>query len=149
MLWSMRTVCLCAFISRRDRQAHDAPAARYLLSNLKPGQQVLADKAYDADWIRALICEQGAQAVIPSKSNRKVSKSFDRTAYRERNLVERFFGQLRKSFRRIAPHYEKQSQTSWLLSKSPLSEYGTSFISPLSRTESRRRDQSPLSDLPA
>ena len=44
-------------------QVHDAPAARYLLSDLQPGQQVLADKAYDADWIRELIWEQGAQAV--------------------------------------------------------------------------------------
>ena len=63
-------------------QAHDAPAACSLLSNLQPDQQVLADKAYDADWIRALICEQGAQAVIPSKSNRKMPQFFDRTAYR-------------------------------------------------------------------
>jgi len=88
-------------------QAHDAPAARYLLSNLQPGQQVLADKAYDADWIRNLIWEQGAEAIIPSKSNRKAPKSFDKTVYKERNNVERFFGRIKKSFRRIATRYEK------------------------------------------
>ena len=111
MLWSMRTVCLCAFISRRDRLTR--PRRR----DLKPSQQVLADKAYDANWIRALICEQGAQAVIPSKSNRKMLQFFDRTTYRERNLVERFFGRLKKSFRRIAPHYEKTASNFMVLIK--------------------------------
>lgn len=36
-------------------QTHDAMAAAQLLSDLKAGQMVLADKAYDADWIRALV----------------------------------------------------------------------------------------------
>ena len=33
-------------------QAHDAPPCEQLLDGLQPGQYVLADKAYDADWIR-------------------------------------------------------------------------------------------------
>lgn len=49
-------------------QAHDAPPAKILLNSLQPGQVVLADKAYDADWIRELIWEQGAEAAIPSKA---------------------------------------------------------------------------------
>lgn len=98
-------------------QAHDAPAARHLLSNLQPGQQVLADKAYDADWIRTLIWEQGAEAVIPSKSNRKTPKPFDKAAYKERNHVERFFGRLKKSFRRIATRYEKTASNFMALIK--------------------------------
>ena len=32
---------------------------------------VLADRGYDADWIRALVNEQGAWANIPPKRNRK------------------------------------------------------------------------------
>ena len=35
------------------------------LDSLQPGQYLLADKAYDADWIRDLIWEQGAIDVIP------------------------------------------------------------------------------------
>ena len=83
-------------------QDHDTPACRVLLTQLQPGQSVLADKAYDADWIRELIWEQGAIAVIPSKPNRKLPKEFDADLYKQRNRVERFFGRLKASFRRIA-----------------------------------------------
>ena len=58
-------------------QDHDAPVCRILLDQLQPGQSVLADKAYDADWIKNMIWEQGAIDVIPSKSNRKLPKEFD------------------------------------------------------------------------
>ena len=77
---------------------------------LQPGQYVLADKAYDADWIRELIWEQGAIDVIPSKSNRKLPKDFNAEIYKERNKIERFFGRLKASFRRIATRYEKTSR---------------------------------------
>jgi len=88
-------------------QAHDAPPAKVLLSKLKPGQQVLADRAYDANWIRNLIKEQGAIDVIPSKSNRLQPLAFDKEAYKKRNVIERFFGRIKQSFRRIATRYEK------------------------------------------
>ena len=91
-------------------QAHDAPVCRVLLTALQPGQYVLADKAYDADWIREMIWEQGAIDVIPSKSNRKLPKDFDAELYKQRNKIERFFGRLKASFRRIATQYEKTSQ---------------------------------------
>ena len=65
-------------------QAHDAPAAKILLNSLQPGQVVLADKAYDADWIKEMIWEQGAEAVIPSKSNRKLPKTFDKALYKQK-----------------------------------------------------------------
>ena len=71
---------------------------------------VLADKAYDADWIRTMIWEQGAVDVIPSKSNRKLPKDFDAETYKKRNKIERFFGRLKASFRRIATRYEKTSR---------------------------------------
>jgi len=71
---------------------------------------VLADKAYDADWIREMIWEQGAIDVIPSKSNRKLPKAFNAEIYKERNKIERFFGRLKASFRRIATRYEKTSR---------------------------------------
>ena len=91
-------------------QAHDAPVCKRLLDALQPSQHVLADKAYDADWIREMIWEQGAIVVIPSKSSRKVPKDFDAEIYKQRNKIERFFGRLKASFRRIATRYEKTSQ---------------------------------------
>lgn len=71
---------------------------------------MLADRAYDADWIRKMIWEQGAIDIIPSKSNRKLPKDFDTKIYKERNKIERFFGRLKASFRRIATRYEKTSR---------------------------------------
>ena len=88
-------------------QAHDAPVCETLPTGLQPGQWVLADKAYDADWIRNMIWEQGAIDVIPSKSNRKIPKEFDKELYRLRNKIERFFCRLKLSFRRIATRYEQ------------------------------------------
>ena len=91
-------------------QAHDAPPCKRLLDALQPGQRVLADKAYDADWIRDMIWEQGAIEVIPSKANRKLPAEFDADLYKERIKIERFFGRLKASFRRIATRYEKTSR---------------------------------------
>ena len=68
---------------------------------------VLADKVYDAQWIRDLIFEQGAIDVIPSKSNRKIPKKWDKEVYKKRNKIECFFGRIKRSFRRIATRYEK------------------------------------------
>ena len=90
-------------------QANDAPPCGTLLTGLQPGQWVLADKAYDVNWIRNMIWEQGAIDVIPSKSNRKIPKEFDKVMYRQRNKIERFFGRLKASFRRIATRYEQTS----------------------------------------
>ena len=87
-------------------QAHDGQVADRLLDRLGPRTIVLADKAYDADRIRALIEDQGATPNIPAKSNRKWKPCFSKRLYRERNLIERFFSKL-KHFRRIATRYDK------------------------------------------
>ncbi|WP_411970574.1 MULTISPECIES: IS5 family transposase [Mesorhizobium] len=87
-------------------QAHDGQIADRLLDHLGPRTIVLADKAYDADRIRALIQGQGATPNIPAKSNRKWKPCFSKRLYRERNLIERFFSKLRH-FRRVSTRYEK------------------------------------------
>lgn len=71
---------------------------------------VLADKAYDADRIRASLRDKGAFANIPPKSNRRSKPHFSTWLYRERNLIERFFSRL-KHFRRIATRYDKLAET--------------------------------------
>ena len=52
----------------------------------------------------------GLVHVIPPKANRKLPADFDAAIYRERNKIERFFGRLKASFRRIATRYEKTSR---------------------------------------
>ena len=76
-------------------QVHDSQAAALLLDDLQPDSFVLADKAYDAGWIRELIEAQDAATNIPDRSNAKKSHPFSPTLYRERNRVERFFNRLR------------------------------------------------------
>jgi transposase len=49
---------------------------------------VLADRAYDADYVRAQLVQVGAEAVIPSKKNRKHLLDHDREIYKHRNQIE-------------------------------------------------------------
>jgi transposase len=74
--------------------------------NIVPGA-VLADKAYDSDALLMHLAAIGAKAVTPPKANRKVQRHFGRQQYRDRNLIERFFPQL-KQFRRVATRYDKR-----------------------------------------
>src|SRR6516164_1973436 len=73
---------------------------------LKSGAMLLADRGYDADWIRAFAGEHGAWANIPPKRNRKDPICFSPYLYRARNLVERFFNRI-KQCRRVATRYDK------------------------------------------
>ena len=88
-------------------QAGDAPQAIPLLTGIKAGH-VIADKGYDSNEILNFIQRQGATAVIPPKSNRRVPRAYDREVYKERNLIERAFNKL-KHWRRIATRYDRRS----------------------------------------
>jgi transposase len=87
-------------------EAHDNRLAGRLLSRLKSGTMLLADRGYDADWIRTLAVEKGARANIPPRCNRNEPICFSPYLYRARNLVERFFNRI-KHCRRVATRYDK------------------------------------------
>lgn len=91
-------------------QTHDIKAAAELLDGIGEGQMLLADRAYDADWLRKMVSEQGSWANIPPKTNRKSPICFSPWLYKQRNLIERFFNKL-KYFRRIATRYDKLGST--------------------------------------
>ena len=82
-------------------EAHDN-----LLRALLPQTMLLADRGYDADWIRELVRQQGAWANIPPKRNRKAPICFSPHLYRARNLIERYFNKI-KQCRRVATRYDK------------------------------------------
>jgi len=71
-------------------EAHDNRLCSVFLSALPPQTMLLADRGYDADWIRELARQQGAWANIPPKRNRKDLICFSPYLYRARNLIERF-----------------------------------------------------------
>jgi transposase len=88
-------------------QAHDITAARPLLEG-QSADAVLADKAYDSNDLRDRIAQMKAQAVIPSKRNRKVPIPHDSDLYKQRNRIERCFNRL-KHFRRFATRYDRRT----------------------------------------
>jgi transposase len=89
-------------------QAADVSQAEELLEGLS-AKVVIADKAYDSKALVDSIEARGAEAVIPSLSNRKRQREYDRERYKDRNLVERFWHKL-KQYRRVATRYEKTAQ---------------------------------------
>lgn len=95
---------------------HDAPMAERLLNDLPKGADVLADRGYDADWIRELIEGQGCIAVIPPKSNRRDNIPFSKRKYKKRNLVERCINKL-KQFRHIATRYDRHASAYLAMAK--------------------------------
>ena len=86
-------------------QAHDMKGGAPLIRDVSFGA-LLADKAFDADWLLQDLDERGATAVIPPKSNRKVQRDYDTHMYKWRHLVENYFAKI-KEFRGIATRYDK------------------------------------------
>ena len=86
-------------------QTADCTQAIPLLGEYK-AEAVLADKGYDTDAIVQHIERSGAEPVIPPKANRKVSRPYNKTLYKQRHQIERCFSKL-KHFRRFATRFEK------------------------------------------
>lgn len=90
-------------------QAHDLRGTADLIAGLVCGK-LLADRAFDANWLREALTEAKIEAVIPPKSNRRFPAKFDRHTYKWRHLIENFFGKL-KEFRGIATRYCKTDES--------------------------------------
>ena len=67
---------------------------------------LLADKAFDADWLLQDLDKRGATAVIPPKANRKIQRDYDAEVYGWRHLVENYFPKI-KGPRGIATRCDK------------------------------------------
>ena len=83
----------------------DTPELIGLIQGL-PGQELLADKAYDSDAIVQEAMGKGMEVVIPPRANRKEKRAFDTLKYRARHLVENL-RQSMKIYRTGATRYEK------------------------------------------
>ena len=113
-------------------QGGDSPMFENLMEALKvekegPGRartrpdRAMADKAYSSKGIRAYLRERGIQCVIPEKEDQKANRkrkgsaggrpvSYDKEAYKRRNVVERSFNTL-KQWRGLATRYDKLALT--------------------------------------
>jgi transposase len=93
-----------------EGQVHDLVGADVFLEDFEAAA-LLADKAFDAEErVLSRLAEQGAEAVIPPKSNRKAPRDYDKDLYKARHLIENFFAKL-KQYRAIATRYDKLSNT--------------------------------------
>ena len=89
-----------------EGQAHDGRSAADMLGGIGEGQILLADRAYDADHMRADLAARGAWANVRPMPNRKRKPAFSAFLYRYRNHAERYFNKL-KHFRGVATRYDK------------------------------------------
>ncbi|KPU84893.1 transposase [Marinosulfonomonas sp. PRT-SC04] len=67
---------------------------------------LLADKAFDANWLLEGLDDRGATAVIPPESNRIVQREYDEEIYYWRHLVENYFAMIEEC-RIISTRYDK------------------------------------------
>ncbi len=89
-------------------QLHDSQMMDAFLDWKIPPLAIVADKAYGGAKIRQQIADEGALAVIPSKSNARTPIPHDKNLYAMRNIVERFFCKM-KDMRRLATRFEKKA----------------------------------------
>ena len=88
----------------RTKHAHEIRDVKKLLSGKKI-KTLLADKAYDAEWLHEFCFERGIKTVIPSKKNtrkgfyrRKQKDNYSDNIYGKRNLVESGFSAMKRKY---------------------------------------------------
>ena len=83
-----------------------------MLPAMPKAKQLLADKGYDADWLRAALARRRIAACIPSKSNRKTAIPYDAVRYKQRHKIENMFGNsAQRDWRRIHTRYDRCAHT--------------------------------------
>lgn len=86
-------------------QRHDTVGVAPLIDDLEFGA-LIADKAFDSNWIIDALNERGAGIVISQRPQRSHPLPIDAEAYKWRHLVENFFCKI-KEFKRIAMRSDK------------------------------------------
>ena len=97
-------------------QVSDYTGAAALLSSLPEAEWLLADRGYDAGWVREALSERGTRPCIPGRKSRNKVVKYDKRRYKRRNRIERMFGKL-KDWRRVATRYDRCPKVflCWLL----------------------------------
>lgn len=91
-------------------QRADVTQAIPLLDRARVPRRLVADRAYDCRAVVAWCDQRGVEVVIPSCRGRRYPRILDRTAYSERNVIERFYGRL-KRFRRVGTRTDKTASS--------------------------------------
>ena len=86
-------------------QRNDIMGVQELICDVRFGA-LLADKAFDANWLVEDLKSRGVQVVISQRLKRKTPLEIDLEVYKWRHLIENFFGKLKQS-KRIAMRSDK------------------------------------------
>ena len=87
-------------------QVSDYTGAAAMSGSLPKADWLLADKGYDADWLRNDLKDKGIRACIPGRKSRNTPVRYDKRRYKSRNRIEIMFGRL-KDWRRVATRYDR------------------------------------------
>ena len=90
-------------------QRYDTIGVAPLIDGVEFGG-LIADKAFDANWIITELNERGAKVVISQRPKRKAPLEIDRYVHKWRHLIENFFGKL-KEFKRVAMGSDKTDES--------------------------------------
>jgi transposase len=94
--------------------AADDPEGQKLMvqvpKKIRKDKALLMDKAYEGNACRAKARKCEMRPVVPPKSNRRKPWKYDKKLYGRRNIVERYFRNI-KEFRRIYTRYDKLDET--------------------------------------
>ncbi len=86
-------------------QHHDTKGVKELIADVR-FDALLADKAFDVNWLIQELNRRGAQVVISQMPRRRSPLEIDREVYKWRHLIENSFRKL-KEFKRIAMRCDK------------------------------------------
>ena len=78
--------------------------AKQCIAAMPPSAELVGDKGYDSNDLRAWLASRGTAPVIPR--NRKVQLDCDPAIYKQRNVIERMFSRF-KDWRRIATRFDR------------------------------------------
>ena len=77
-------------------QRHDTKGVRELIADVR-FDALLADKAFDVNWLIQELGKRGAQVVISQMPRRRAPLEIDLEVYKWRHLIENFFASSRSS----------------------------------------------------
>src|SRR3989344_3127255 len=89
----------------RVKPSHEIKDVKLLVGRYSQISCLLADKAYDAEWLHEYCFERKIQTIIPKKKNirrgrfrKKQMKNYSEEKYHQRSLVESGFSAIKRKY---------------------------------------------------
>ena len=93
-----------------EEQMNDHKGAALLLPALPPARELLGDRGYNSNHVRAALAERGIEPCTPSTKSPRTALPYNKVLYRQRHRIENAFGRL-KDWRRVATRYDRCAHT--------------------------------------